>query len=59
VTSYSINEFWYEGEWITVVDGPLIEVSIVLHGSEFSSFLLDEEERGGIGRFGLSNEFVT
>jgi hypothetical protein len=46
--SKSINQLRYEQEWIVVLDSPLVELAVVVDWSEFSAFLLDEEEGGCI-----------
>src|SRR5712672_1256737 len=61
---YELGNQW---ERVRVSDGPLVQASVVLDGSEFPIFLLDEEERGGVGTLGgvniafagvLDNEFL-
>ena len=47
-----IDEVRDERERIGVLDGMLIQVVIILAGTEFSILLFDEEERGGLGRVG-------
>ncbi len=37
-----------------VLLSPLVDGSVILYGSEFSVFLLDEEEVGGVGAPGFS-----
>ena len=42
--SKSIDQLLYEGKWVVVFDSPLIELPVIVYWSEFSAFLLDEEE---------------
>jgi hypothetical protein len=43
--SESVNQLRYEWEWIMILDSPLVKLTVVIDRSEFSAFLLDEEER--------------
>ena len=46
----TMDEFGDKREGVAIRDGPRIQLSIVLDGSQLSVFLLDEEEATGIGR---------
>jgi len=46
--SKSVNQFRYEREWVMILDSPLVKLAVVVDRSEFSAFLLDEEEGGCI-----------
>ena len=50
-----MDQLQYEGKGIFVRDGPFVEISIVLHQSEFPVFLFNEEESTGIGGFRSSD----
>ncbi len=52
-----INEFRNEQKWITVLDGHLIELAVVLYWSEHAILFLDKEEgrcEQGLGRTDVS-----
>lgn len=51
-SSEAVDEFGDEWEWVMVADSPLIELSIVVDWSKAAVFLLDEEERCGVGTSG-------
>ena len=47
--SKSVNQLRYERERIVVLDGPFVKLAVVVDWSEFSTFLLNEEEGGCVG----------
>jgi hypothetical protein len=53
--TYFVDQLGNKWKGVTVSDRPLVDSSVVLDGAEFSIFLLDEEERGGVGTFGGAN----
>ena len=42
---YFCNQFWYEGEWVSVADCPFIDASVILHWS-LRPIGFSEEEKG-------------
>ena len=44
-----------EREGVGITGGVFVEVVVVLAGAEFAVFLLDKEERGGLGGVGRTN----
>jgi len=44
-----MDEFRYQWEWVAIWYSPLVEVTIVLHWSQFTILLLDEEEATCVG----------
>jgi len=46
-----MDEFGDEWQGVSVWYSPLVQLSVVLHWSEFAILLLDEEESARIGRF--------
>jgi hypothetical protein len=45
-----VEEVGDSRKWVSVSDGILVKLSVVLAGSEGAVFLFDEKERGGLGR---------
>jgi len=50
-----VYELGNQRERVRVSNGPLIQTSVVLDGSEFSILFLNEEEGGGVRTFGRAN----
>src|SRR5712675_1706828 len=50
-----IYELGNQREWVRISNGPLVQTSVVLDGSEFSVLFLNEEEGGSVGTFGGAN----
>jgi hypothetical protein len=52
---YFVDQLRDERERVAVLDGPLIDASVILNWVKLSIFLLDKEERRCVGAFGQSN----
>ena len=51
----SVNRLRYKGGYVAVLLGPAVDWTVVLDWTEFSVFLFDEEEVGGVGAPRLSD----